>query len=277
MTSPQTPTTPESVTRTEVIAAEQTESFAGLIGIDPASLPAGEVPEMWHLMYLVNRPATSDIGPDGHPTNGIPAPAEPGMRRMWAGGKVTTHRRLRIGDEATRQTRIVKSDRKEGRSGPLLIVTVRSDYTQGGDLAIVEEQNIVYRAPGGGSLPRTEATDDPLPEREGRIDLAVDEALLFRFSALTYNGHRIHYDHNWARHEGYDDLVVHGPLQAIMMSEVARRSGLDLAGREFAYRLVSPMIGPQTFSVLAAEEGVAAGAESRSAAGTICAQGTWSA
>lgn len=266
---------PQSVTRTEVIAAEATESFAGLIGLDPDSLPAGEVPEMWHLMYLVNRPATADIGPDGHALTGLPAPAGPGMRRMWAGGRVTTHRRLRIGEEATRTTQVISSAHKEGRTGPLHIVTVRSDYTQGGELAIVEEQDIVYRAPGSGSLPRTEPSDEALPQREARIDLPVDEVLLFRFSALTYNGHRIHYDHNWARHEGYEDLVVHGPLQAIMMSEIARRAGVDLAGRQFAYRLVSPMIGPQTLTVLAAEDGVEAGAESRSAAGTISAQGTW--
>lgn len=270
-----TDTTPESVTRTEVISAEQVESFAGLVGLDPASLPKGEVPEMWHLMYLVNRPPTSEIGPDGHPTTGLPAPAEPGMRRMFAGGRVTTYRRLRIGEEATRTTKVISSVTKEGRSGKLLIVTVRSEFTQGGELAIAEEQDIVYRAPGGGSLPRTVPSDEPLPEREGRIDLAVDEPLLFRFSALTYNAHRIHYDHNWARHEGYDDLVIHGPLQAILMSEVARRAGVDLAGREFAYRLVSPAVGPQTVAALAAEEGVEAGAETRSAAGTVTATSTW--
>jgi 3-methylfumaryl-CoA hydratase len=104
--------------------------------------------------------------------------------------------------------------------------------------------------------------------------LTADETLLFRFSALTYNAHRIHYDRNWVREEGYSDLIVHGPLQALMMGELVRRRGDGLGGKQLAYRLVSPMIGPQTFTVAAGEAGVNAGAEVRDVHGTLTAVGS---
>lgn len=262
----------ETATRTEVIAAEPVESLAGVLGID---VPLDEVPIGWQIMYLIDRRPQAELGPDGHPTSGIPAPPGEGRRRMFAGGRVTTLRRLRIGQEATRTTAIVSTKEKEGRTGPLTFVTVRHETTQDGQVCIVEEQDIVYRAPGTSSLPAAKAPDEPIPSREARLDLDVDERLLFRFSALTYNTHRIHYDPTWCAVEGYDGLVVHGPLQALLMADIARREGVDLLGREFAYRLVSPMVGPQTLSVLAAEDGLAAGAEVRSAAGVVTATSTF--
>jgi len=124
----------------------------------------------------------------------------------------------------------------------------------GGRVCIVDENDIVCHT-GGSSLARQAGTlqDQPEPApREPALKLTADEALLFRFSALTYNAHRIHYDHNWVRQEGYADLVVHGPLQALMMGELIRRHGDGLVAKTFAYRLVAPMIGSQTFTVLAA-------------------------
>ena len=116
---------------------------------------------------------------------------------------------------------------------------------------------------------------EPVPvPRTPAFTLTADEALLFRFSALTYNAHRIHYDHNWVRQEGYSGLVVHGPLQALMMGELVRRRGDGLVGKQFVYRLVSPMIGPQTFTVLAGEAGVNASAEVRDVHGAVTAAST---
>ncbi len=261
-----------AVTLSEVIAAEPTQAMAGLLDIDP---PAdGQVPELWHWLHLLERRPTRDLGPDGHPTSGIPAPPGPGRRRMFAGGRVDTLRRLRVGAEATRRSWVSKSVEKQGRSGPLTFVTVRHEIHQDGALAIAEEQDIVYRAPGGSGLPTDAAGDSPV-EREAHLVLPVDRVLLFRFSALTYNAHRIHYDLDWVRHEGYDDLVVHGPLQALLMGELARRSGRTLVGHRFAYRLVSPMIGPQPIHVYAAEAGLRAGAEVRTANGRRTATGTF--
>ncbi|MGN6131040.1 MAG: acyl dehydratase [Nocardioidaceae bacterium] len=260
----------ERVVREEVIAAEPVEAMAGLLDIDP---PAGdEVPELWHWVYLLERRPSRELGPDGHPTSGIPAPPGPGMRRMFAGGRVETHRRLRLGEPATRTTWVAGDVEKQGRSGRLRFVTVCHEIHQHETLAIAEEQDIVYRGAGTGAL--AAGGGDGLPAREAALSLDVDERLLFRFSALTYNAHRIHYDRDWCGREGYDDLVVHGPLQALMMGELARRTGVPLTGRRFGYRLVSPMVGPQTMHVLAAEQGLGGGAEVRTATGRVTAVST---
>jgi 3-methylfumaryl-CoA hydratase len=192
---------------------------------------------------------------------------------MFAGGRVTTYGELRFGAEATRVTRVVATKEKHGRTGPLSFVTVRHEVSQRGEVMIVDENDIVYRAADSGPLP--DITDPvEVPERQAKLEVVVDEAFLFRFSALMYNAHRIHYDHNWAHQEGYDDLVVHGPLQALMMGELQRRAGTGLVKTIFSYRLVAPMIGPQTFSVVAGSDGLAAGAEVRNTRGVVTAVST---
>lgn len=243
------------ITREEVIALEPVEALAGLLDIEVPS--DGLVPELWHWLYFLERRPTRDLGPDGHPTSGIPAPPRPGMRRMFAGGRVATHRRLRIGEPATRTTSITNETEKLGRSGPLWFVTVRHEISQG-ELFIMDEQDIIYRATAGDL---STERGGGLPTREPSLVLDVDERLLCRFSALTYNAHRIHYDRDWCRQEGYDDLVVHGPLQALMMGELARRNGVSLLGRLFRYRLVTPMTGAQAMHVLAGDQGITHGAE----------------
>jgi 3-methylfumaryl-CoA hydratase len=195
---------------------------------------------------------------------------------MFAGGRVTTHAPLKFGKPATRTTWVSGTREKVGSTGPLTFVTVRNEFAQDGRICIVDENDIVYRTPGS-SLNVAAGTLQDKPEpapREPALTLTADEALLFRFSALTYNAHRIHYDHNWVREEGYSDLVVHGPLQALMMGELVRRSGEGLVGRLFAYRLVAPMIGPQTFTVLAGQDGVNASVEVRDVHGTLTAAST---
>jgi 3-methylfumaryl-CoA hydratase len=259
-----------TVVRTELIIAGPSEALANMLGTD---IPVGELPPLWHWIYLLDRRPHADLGPDGHPTFGIPAPPGPGRRRMFAGGRVSTHAPLRLGEPATRTTSVAHTREKQGRSGPLTFVTVRNEYVQDGHLAIADENDIVYRRPGPGlAVAAGTLQDKPaVAPREPALTLTADEALLFRFSALTYNAHRIHYDHNWVRQEGYGDLVVHGPLQALMMGELARRCGDGLVGRQFAYRLVAPMIGPQTFTVFAGEGGVSSGAEVQDVHGTVTA------
>jgi 3-methylfumaryl-CoA hydratase len=255
----------------ELLTPQPAEALANLID---AEVPTDELPPLWHWIHLLERRPHRDLGPDGHPTSGVPAPPGPGKRRMFAGGQVTTYAPLRLGIEATRSTSVVETEEKQGRTGPLTFVTVRNEISQQGEVRVVDDQHIVYRSSSSGSLPPSAGED--LPEREARLDLTVDEALLFRFSALTYNAHRIHYDHQWVRHEGYDDLVVHGPLQALMMGELQRRTGAGLVGAEFRYRLLAPMIGPQTFTVLAAEGGLDDGAEVRDSRGVVTAISTLS-
>lgn len=262
-------TNPDTVQRTEIIAAEPAESLAAMLGIDVPHGGGDRLPPLWHWTYLLDRGPQKDLGEDGHPVTGIPAPPGPGRRRMFAGGRVTTFGRLGIGEPATKTTSIAKSVDKQGRTGLLTFTTVLQEIVQAGSVVIREEQDIVYRAPGSNSLPTP--APPPAPPAGPTLDLAVDERLLFRFSALTYNSHRIHYDLDWCREEGYDGLVIHGPLLAFMMGEHMRREGIGLVGKTFAYRLVSPMTKPQTFSVVPGPDGLARGAEARSAAGMVCA------
>jgi 3-methylfumaryl-CoA hydratase len=263
----------QRVVRTELITPEPSEALANMLGTD---IPTDELPPLWHWIHLLEKRPHADLGPDGHPTFGIPAPPGPGRKRMFAGGRVRTHASLVFGRPATRTTWVAATKEKQGSTGPLTFVTVRNEYTQDGRVAIVDDNDIVYRTPGSSlALRAGTLRDEPEPApREPALTLTADEALLFRFSALTYNAHRIHYDHNWVRQEGYGDLVVHGPLQALMMGELVRRRGDGLVGKQFAYRLVAPMIGPQTFTVLAGEAGVKASAEVRDVHGTITAVST---
>ena len=271
VTAPSPP--PARVVRTELLTPEPSEALANMLGTD---IPTDELPPLWHLIYLLDKRPHADLGPDGHPTFGIPAPPGPGRRRMFAGGRVSTHAPLVFGRPATRSTWVADTREKQGRTGPLTFVTVRHEYAQDGRVLVVDENDIVYRTPGSGlAIKAGTLGDEPPPApRQPALTLTADEALLFRFSALTYNAHRIHYDHNWVREEGYGDLVVHGPLQALMMGELVRRSGDGLVGRRFSYRLIAPMIGPQTFTVLAGQEGVNAGVEVRDVHGTVTAVST---
>jgi len=259
-----------AVTRTEFITPEPAAALAAMLDIDAPS--AKELPALWHWVYLLEHRQQRDLGPDGHPTQGIPAPPGPGRLRMFAGGRVSTHRALRFGEPATRTTRVLHTAEKRGRSGPLTFVTVGSEICQDGRLAITDEQDIVYRTPGF-TLRAPPNTDPPgtADRPDGSLTLEVSSILLFRFSALTYNAHRIHYDPAYAAQEGYAGLVVHGPLQALMMGESLRRSGVSLVGHEFAYRLIAPMVGEQVLTVVAAGGDSGASARVTNAAGQVTA------
>ena len=258
--------------RTEVVAAEPTEALAAALGIEVPHAAGDPVPPLWHWMHLLDRAPQAELGPDGHPVTGLPAPPEPGRRRMFGGGRVTTLGELRIGRPATKTTSIAASVDKQGRTGLLTLTTVLQEIRQDGELVIREEQDIVYRAAGSGMLPPAPTPEPPAPGPV--LDLPVDERLLFRFSALTYNAHRIHYDLAWCRQEGYDGIVVHGPLLALMMGEHMRRSGVDLRGRTFGYRFLSPLTGAQTVTVVPGADGLDRGAEARGASGTVAAAAT---
>ena len=272
---------------TELITPGPAQALAGLLGVP---LAHGELPLLWHWVYLLDRPPQAILGADGHPARGaIPLPPGPGLRRMFAGGRVSQHGPLRTGAEATRRTWQASSARKQGRSGPLHFVTVRTEISQGGQVVITEEQDLVYREP-------TQATDGPAPAANGGTAQATPDAqpppeaqpppagtrdwpvevnpvLLFRFSALTYNAHRIHYDRDYARAEGYPGLLVHGPLQALLMAEQARREAELPARCDYSYRLVAPLFDGQGLIVSAAADGDAVRVTARDAAGRTTATG----
>jgi 3-methylfumaryl-CoA hydratase len=259
------------MTRTELITPGPAEALAGLLGV-PMPAPAEGLPLLWHWVYLLDRPPQAILGPDGHPArDAIPAPPGPGLRRMFAGGRVSRPGPLRIGAEATRRTWQASSSRKQGRSGPLHFVTVRTEISQDGQVVITEEQDLVYREPAPASPADAAPAAPAVPAGPGDWPVEVDPVLLFRFSALTYNAHRIHYDRDYARAEGYPGLVVHGPLQALLMAELARSRG-DCLG-DYSYRLLAPLFDGQGLIVSAAADadGIRVGA--RDAAGRTTAAG----
>ena len=255
---------------TELIMQGPAQALAGLLGVPPAEPVMGaELPLLWHWVYLLDRPPQDALGPDGHQhRGGMPVPPGPGLRRMFAGGRVWRHGELRIGSEATRRTWQASSVRKQGRSGPLHFVTVRTEVSQGGQVAVTEEQDLVYREPGANG-PARSADMTALAGRDRTV--AVDPVLLFRYSALTYNAHRIHYDRDYARAEGYPGLVVHGPLQALLMAELARSRGPGAS--EYAYRLVAPLYEDQGLIVSACPDGDAVRVSCRDAADRVTATG----
>lgn len=226
---------------------------AGLAGLLDQPVPGDDavLPPLWHCVYLLNRPAQAALGPDGHAVAVLAAPPGPGLQRMWAGGRITDHGILRLGRPATRTSRIASTKERTGRSGRLTIVTTRGVITQDGQVCIVDEQDIVYREPSR----LTSVAADPVPAPAGRR-VEVTQPLLFCFSALTYNAHRIHYDVDYCREvEGYDDLVVHGPLEALLMSEQARSSTPPDGPTTFSYRLMAPLLLGQGLVVHAEQTG----------------------
>lgn len=193
----------------------------------------------------------AETGPDGHPRKGQFLPAVPLPRRMWAGGSLTFHDDLRVGDDVERVSRIADISMKEGRSGALCFVAVEHSYETTRGVALRERHDIVYRAAAAPvPLAGVMADDD----RPGDVSLEIEASslLLFRYSALTFNGHRIHYDRDYAmREEFYPGLVVHGPLQATFAMRLA--ASLDPGRRpaRFAFRGVSPLIDGGCFRVRA--------------------------
>jgi 3-methylfumaryl-CoA hydratase len=254
--------TPAVAASKGTLIAEVAEALAGVIGVPCPDFSAGEpLPLLWHWAYLLDRPAQTDLGPDGHQVRGLLSRYGSGHRRMFGGGRVSVARPLLVGGEATRYSRVVATTKKRGRSGPLTLVTVRHEIVQNGHICINDEQDVVYRANptggagGEGSLTSVRPSNLPVaprPTTDGRTwSIPVDPVLLFRFSALTYNAHRIHYDRDYAtRVEGYPGLVVHGPFQVLAMAELARSRMNAVPWGRFEYRLVAPLFDSEGMLVM---------------------------
>lgn len=201
------------------------------------------IPPVWHWLYFLHAVPTSEVGPDGHPPRGGFLPPVPLPRRMRAGGAFEFHRALHVGDEVNRRSRIASVEEKSGSSGSLVFVTVRHELTVGAQVAVIEDENLVYRdAPTQPLVSTQVAKSKPHLENPGETSYATNEVLLFRTSALTFNCHRIHYDRDYARNqEGYPDLVVHGPLIALLMLEHLHRRHAGNALLRFQYRAKAPI------------------------------------
>ncbi|AMO25646.1 acyl-CoA dehydrogenase [Ramlibacter tataouinensis] len=245
-----------SETTRDVVTAGPVRMLAATLDLPPGDLPA-ELPPLWHWLYFLPAARQSELGPDGHPRRGGFLPPVPLPRRMWAGGRLEFMAPLRIGEEIQRSSFIEDVEVKSGRTGPLCFVRVRHELTGRQGLLLREFHDIVYRGDtvAGSAAPQYE----PAPAAGARQRVVPDDVLLFRYSALTFNGHRIHYDRRYVTQvEGYPGLVVHGPLMATLLAQLAVR---ELPGRRpasFSFRALKPVFDLHPFDVCGAPQGPAA-------------------
>ena len=209
---------------------------------DPAPGPGTVLLPLWHWLYFLPQHRQSEIGPDGHAKRGGFLPPVPLPRRMWAGGRLTwdAANPLVVGDAVQRTSRIASVTHKAGRTGDLLFVLVRHEIANACGLSVTEEHDIVYRAvaqPGDPVPPPVAAEPGAAWQRE----IVPDDVLLFRYSALTFNGHRIHYDRRYVTEvEGYPGLIVHGPLIATLLVDLVRRHRPQAIVKGFQFKAVRP-------------------------------------
>jgi 3-methylfumaryl-CoA hydratase len=238
----------------EITAVPVMGLAATLDRADPAG-PGAELPPLWHWAYFATIAPQSALGPDGHPARGGFLPPVPLPRRMFAGGRLEFLQPLRVGDRVVRRSEVTRVDCKQGRSGALVFVTVRHEFKRSGALVLTEEHDIVYRdapQPGAPTPPTQPAPAAAEFERE----IVPDPVLLFRYSALTFNGHRIHYDRSYVTEvEGYPGLIVHGPLIATLLADLLRRARPELRVRGFSFRAVRPLFDLHPFRVCGRAEG----------------------
>ena len=198
-----------------------------------------ELPSLWHWLYFLPHHAQSEIGVDGHAKRGGFLPPVPLPRRMWAGGRLHWHAPLKVGDAVKRTSTILSVTHKTGRTGDLLFVVVKHDIHNASGLCVSEEHDIVYRP----AAQKGELSPAPIPapqKSKWQRDVVPDAVLLFRYSALTFNGHRIHYDRSYVtEEEGYPGLVVHGPLIATLLVDLVRRN-TDRKMQSFEFKALRP-------------------------------------
>lgn len=224
----------------DTLDAARTNALRAALGDSQPARDGDPLPLLHHWLYFWNVQPPERLGPDGHPAKGGFLPPVPLPRRMWAGGRLTFQQPLIIGEEVRRTSTILDVKAKSGKSGSLVFVTVQHEIIGGAGLAIIEEQDIVYREPAAAGSKALPAQTDAAPNASWHRSLMPDSVLLFRYSALTMNGHRIHYDRPYAvRKEAYPGLVVHGPLQATLLADLAVRN-LQRPIRTFEFRGQSP-------------------------------------
>jgi 3-methylfumaryl-CoA hydratase len=223
---------------------------------DPDPKPGDPLPPLWHWLYFLETAPLSKVGPDGHAERGDFLPPVPLPRRMWAGSRFAfTGPPLRVGQTIHRSSRIKSVEPKTGTTGAMVFVTVEHTVSGPDGVSFVEDHDIVYRE----AAKAGETQRDPKPAPTDAIwskKIMADPVLLFRFSALTFNGHRIHYDQPYVTGtEGYPGLIVHGPLMGMVQIELARRANPDRIPRSFEFRALAPVYAGAAFSVHARHEG----------------------
>jgi 3-methylfumaryl-CoA hydratase len=260
-----------SETTRDTITDRLVREYAAMMDAEPHEV----APPALHWCLAPPAAKASELGPDGHAARGGFLPPVPLPRRMWAGGKLTFHNRLRVGDAVQRVSKIADVSVKHGRTGVLCFVTVDHEISSGSGLAISERQDLVYR-PLAASAAGKSAPDE-LPAPQWRQSRTADPVLLFRYSALTFNGHRIHYDRPYATGvENYPGLVVHGPLQATWLLDFAAALK-GATPQQFSFRGVNPLFDFQPFELCArdAENGLQLWVQNGGGLCTMEAQAQW--
>ena len=253
----------DQVTRVPMVALSAT-----LDRDDPPPSPGDPLPPLWHWLYFLPIARQSAIGADGHPARGGFLPPVPLPRRMWAGGRFRFLRPIVLGEEITRTSTVKDVTVKNGRNGQLCFVLVRHEIAGAAGLALTEEHDIVYRDNPQPSEPPAAARPARTDE-EWKREIVPDDVFLFRYSALTFNGHRIHYDRRYVTEtEGYPGLIVHGPLIATLLVDLLRRN-TSVALKSFGFRALSPLFDIAPFSVCGKPEGPRVALWARNAAGGL--------
>jgi len=238
-----------SETRTDTFDARPVTLLSATLDRDDPPARSGDLlPPLWHWLYFLPSYRESEVGPDGHARRGGFLPPVPLPRRMWAGSRCEWKQPLRVGDTVTRVSRIASVTAKRGASGELVFVVVRHEFSTAAGPALSEEHDIVYRelSPAGAAAP----ADTAPPDAQWTRRIVPDDVLLFRYSALTFNSHRIHYDRRYVtKVEGYPGLVVHGPLLATLLVDLLRRNGVGETLRHFEFRARRPLFDIAPFDV----------------------------
>jgi len=237
----------KSQTSSEVVSIEHCTRVANTLGVSGAWTLGDPLPPLWHFTLHLGSVPTGQLGSDGHAERGgfLPPVALP--RRMWAGGRIRFPGDIHVGDTVDKTSTIHDIVMKQGRSGQLCFVTVVHALRVEGELRIEEEQDLVFRDAPNPDTPAPSQT--PAPD-ESELWKTIDPVgvLLFRYSALTFNAHRIHYDRDYARDvEGYDGLIVHGPLLATQLAGLAVEHGGPL--ESFGFRSSAPLFDTSTYSI----------------------------
>lgn len=234
---------------TDILRSEPARFMQATLGREAGLMEGDDLPPLWHWLYFLEAKPLGELGRDGHPQKGgfLPPVALP--RRMWAGDRFTFHRPLPLGSTTSKTSTIKNIVEKTGRTGDLCFVTVLHElFLEDGALALSEEHDIVYREDPDPDAPSP--TPVMAPETvEVSEEITPSQVMLFRYSALTFNGHRIHYDVDYARQvEGYDGLVFHGPLTATLLVDLAART-MRRAPKTFEFRGLAPLAGMQPFHI----------------------------
>ncbi|NJD25661.1 MAG: acyl-CoA dehydrogenase [Betaproteobacteria bacterium] len=260
-----------SHTDEDVIASRHARLMAATVDYpEPGRIRDGEpLPPLWHWIYFLEGLPSGELGRDGHPARGGFLPPVPLANRMWAGGRLAFLAPVPLGARVRKTSQVLAVDHKTGRAGDLVFVTVLHELTaMSGELLVREEHDIVYK---NASPPAAEKGDAAPPPAGSRCRTFVPTSTtLFRYSALTFNGHRIHYDQDYCRNvEGYDNLVIHGPLTATMLANFAEEAG-GRPLRELSYRGFRPALLGETLTLVAEITRKTAVLSARLANGATC-------